>query len=135
MQALLLIHTHVKSEESKLVDVLVESFLMESHQPSVKHLMQWLLICLLKQKNEFFIQHIGDKFQIADRRVATISSFIPILYHLVTPRDEQSDQVVNLLLPHTMGPQFKLRIYSQVPCVRNSTNSVISHFYICRWRY
>ncbi|EEZ98052.1 uncharacterized protein LOC103315209 [Tribolium castaneum] len=120
MQTLLLLHEHIKAEKTPLVNLLIKSFLLESHQPSVKHLMQWLLISLLQTDSDVFIQTINNNLKsVNNNRPSTTSGFIPILYNLVTlQREAQWEQVTEMLLPYTMGPQFKLRIFSQVALVK-----------------
>ncbi|RZC41348.1 uncharacterized protein BDFB_000226, partial [Asbolus verrucosus] len=120
MQALLLFHNYLKSEKSKLINMIIESFSLESHQPSVRHLMQWLLICLLREDGEFSLKFIADKLKLVNNlRPAAVAGLIPVLYHLCLYQKEMYwSQVVDVFLPCTMGPQFKLRIYSQVALVK-----------------
>lgn len=120
IQTLLLLNNHIKTEKQNLVNLIIDSFVIESHQPSVKHLMQWLLILLLQNEKHVFIDLINNKLQsINNNRPSTISGFVTVLYNLVILQNaSQWEQVIEMFLPYTMGPQFKLRILFQIALIK-----------------
>lgn len=113
MQAFLTIEPHIaQNKRQELTELIITSFCSESHQFCVKQIMQWLLIRLLcNNKNSLTV--IKDSLNSADRtRVSSITAFVPVLYHLTTNID--CEEVIDVILPWTMGAHFKLRLYAQV---------------------
>ncbi|XP_017768790.1 PREDICTED: uncharacterized protein LOC108556947 [Nicrophorus vespilloides] len=111
--------------KNSLRQMLVDSFKVESHQPSVKHIVQYLLIQLLADSSQLLI----DAIEISNKSTPnTVSGFIPILYGLALNKKDVdfSMTCVEAMLPWTMGANFKLRLYSQHAiikiCERNMKN-------------
>ncbi|KAK4883340.1 hypothetical protein RN001_006659 [Aquatica leii] len=115
LQALLLIHDKMNDKE-QLIDSLLNSLCTESHQPSNKFIIIWLLIRLL-HANDNCLEIISAKIQSTSKvHSSTISAFIPVLYHIAVLKNDNSFwiKVFKQLLPWTMGAHFNLRLYAQV---------------------
>lgn len=113
IQALLLLQPRLVISKQALQDLMFKSICDESHQHCVKQLIEWLLIRLL-ENNDKAIKIISEI--LISTKVAATAMLIPILYHLALLRRTENDVVVviELLLPWTMGANFKLRVYAQV---------------------
>lgn len=81
--------------------------------------MQWLLILLLGDDavgNELIVDTIKNTDLT---RVSSISALIVVLYHTALKMGEQDQiKVASGMVRFTMGAHFKLRLYSQVICLR-----------------
>ncbi|KAJ8962246.1 hypothetical protein NQ318_018219, partial [Aromia moschata] len=115
IQALLIIYPFIKDQRQPLIDLLMESFCVEIHQPCVKQLMQWLLYSLLKHDNDA-LSLIAAKIESATKtQPSTVAAFMLVLLYLTRIKSESFwFSVVEVLLPWCMGPHFKLRIYAQM---------------------
>ncbi|XP_048516959.1 probable methyltransferase TARBP1 isoform X5 [Dendroctonus ponderosae] len=86
----------------------------ESNQNCIKQILNCILIFLLK---DVFLLIKWMK-SIPEMSPAVLISVVPAIYHLTLLGDENALQaVVEVLLPWTMGPQLKSRVYSQV-CIQ-----------------
>lgn len=99
------------TEKTSIINLLIEDILLEHHLPSVKHLSQWFLILLLENTN--YLELIIKRVKSLDPKSPILLNFIPILYYLVKKSD-QLEKIIDCLLPWTMGPQFKLRLFCQI---------------------
>lgn len=126
MQALLIMHGNISdTAKSDIIELITDSFCMESHQNCVRWIMQWILIELLRY-HDSFLEVINAKIDDTGRtHKSTITSFIPVLYHLCREKDLAiMKDVINVMLAWTMGAHFKLRLYSQVSGVSKKHNVV-----------
>ncbi|KAJ8969655.1 hypothetical protein NQ314_001657 [Rhamnusium bicolor] len=115
IQALLTIHPFINSQKQSLIDLIMESFCMEIHQPCVKQLMQWLLFYLLKDEHTSLFIITAKIDSSTKTQPSTIVAFIVVLLHLTLAKSDSSwYSTVEALLPWCMGAHFKLRVYSQV---------------------
>lgn len=116
LQAFLILNNNVSNNvKDKLVAVAVDSLHTENHQNCIKQLLQWLLILLfLSGKQEIFAT-IKETLNTNKIQGSSATSLISVLCYLTryNPKEYFLD-VMNILLPLTMGPNFKLRLYSQV---------------------
>ncbi|KAK5650696.1 hypothetical protein RI129_001725 [Pyrocoelia pectoralis] len=120
LQGLLLVHNDMKKQKQAVIDMLLNSLCNESHQISVKFFIIWLLIRLLSN-NEGSFQTITTAMEKTCKvHTSTIIAFIPILYHIVLLRNEDTlfSKLFETLLPWTMGAHFNLRLYAQVGIVK-----------------
>ncbi|XP_018573057.1 probable methyltransferase TARBP1 [Anoplophora glabripennis] len=115
LQTLLTIYPFIKNQRQTLIDLIEESFCTEIHQPCVKQLMQWLLLCLVKDQDDDYFNSIKVKIDTASKsQPSTIVAFIMVLLHLTLNRQESHwFSAVEALIPWSMGAHFKLRVYSQ----------------------
>ncbi|XP_045474733.1 uncharacterized protein LOC123680729 [Harmonia axyridis] len=116
VQAMLMIVHFTDRSREKLVEFIMKSFCEETHQTSVKQLLQWLLIILVSQSPSYLSLMIEKVETTNLSNTSSVVALIPVVYHLVTSlKDEECwYQATNALLPWTMGANFKLRVYSQV---------------------
>ncbi|XP_071050824.1 uncharacterized protein [Onthophagus taurus] len=112
-QAVLILTKYKTLRTPELFDVILKRLINDSHQTSVRQLMQWILIrlCSLCGRTEFCI--LIEKFQ-SQQCESTLTSLIVVLYHIGFIRKAVIKSVIDVVLEHTMGPVFKLRVYSQV---------------------
>lgn len=101
--------------KSTLRVFLMESFAQESHQPSVRLLMQYLLVQLMKDEQsalEILLETIENSTKT---HLSTIMGLLPVIYglDLLKHNPEFSHKVIDSVLVWTMGPNFKLRYYAQ----------------------
>lgn len=87
---------------------------MESHQNCVKHLMQLLLILINRDAVAIVFPIFKDKMRDENARVPSKIALLPIIYHLIHGNECYYEDFLITLLPFTMGPNFKLRLHSQV---------------------
>ncbi|KAG8223604.1 hypothetical protein J437_LFUL004128 [Ladona fulva] len=120
MQNLLILETSMSKErrEQLLVSV-CDSLAIESHQPSVKYLQEWLLVRILTRHPDFRGRMWEIFQQVGLKRPGCMGSFIAVMYHLTkTTPQEQLEQFVKECLQHIlpccMAQQFSVRLYAQV---------------------
>ncbi|KAL3285789.1 hypothetical protein HHI36_000313 [Cryptolaemus montrouzieri] len=116
-QAFLMLVHSVTSSKHQFIQFILDTFSEESHQPSVKHLLQWLLIILLSSNPVEHFCILVEKINTASlSHPSFVIALIPVLYHLVLLMNDSKFwfEVTDTLLPWTMGANFKLRVYCQV---------------------
>lgn len=116
LQAILTVHNYVQNQKEALITLLIESLCTESHQVSIKFLIQWILIRLLRNDNQN-LSIIRSKVESTSKvHSSTIIAFVPILYHIaLSTNDEEFWMILfEIMLPWTMGAHFNLRLYAQV---------------------
>lgn len=109
-QTLLVIQPFIKNTK-KVIDLIITSLCNESHQTNVRQTMQWLLIRLLAANKNCF-EIIKPTLTSAD--ASTITTLIPVMYHLTLKTNRQNwNPWMDLLLPLTMSENFESQIYAQ----------------------
>lgn len=96
---------------------LFESLVTKSPQPSIKLLLQWMLVRIYIRLNNISetIVHLLDKAKSLNG--ANLTYIFPIIYHLLKETQGNTaiiEQCFELLLIFTMGQQFSIRYISQV---------------------
>lgn len=119
------------SSKNKVVKFILKSLCEESHQPSVKQLMQWLLIILVSKLPDHLSLIILMVGTANLSRPSSIVALIPVVYHLVISHEDEEYwfEVTDALLPWTMGANFKLRVYSQVMLQHIICFNKMKHFF------
>lgn len=113
MQILLVIQPFIKNT-TKIIDLIINSFCIESHQLNVRKTMQWLLIRLLTNHENCFEIIKKVLTSAISAKVSTIAAFIPVIYHIILKSNNDKWMPwMDLLLPLTMGVHFKTRVYAQ----------------------
>ncbi|XP_065209528.1 probable methyltransferase TARBP1 [Planococcus citri] len=142
LQLLLIFETVLFNETSslekykcaeKLFTCTVNSLLLEPHQPSVRYMLEWLLIRLIIH----FGGTLEDKFwkcflEASEERIGSICSFISIAFHLANTNGTESmiEMAIKSVLPWTMAQHFNARLYAQTVLAKlMSINSSISKNY------
>ncbi|KAF4524335.1 hypothetical protein B566_EDAN015888 [Ephemera danica] len=103
-----------------------ESLVEESHQPSVRYLLEWLtarLLWVCPSLEQEFLDIMG---QASERRQGSIASFISVLYLWVLCCAETAvadlprliELTVKLVLPWTMAQHYNIRLYAQVALLK-----------------
>lgn len=116
LQTFLLLQPYLCASKKEVVDVMLASIYTESHQHCVRQLIEWLLIRLLNGDEDTLNIIVNGLESAVSTKVSTVSALISILYH-VTLLNNTEDiwlRTMDLLLPWTMGANFKLRVYTQV---------------------
>ncbi|KAJ8968988.1 hypothetical protein NQ317_014490 [Molorchus minor] len=115
IQLLLTIHPFIKTAQQTLIDLIMESFCVEIHQPCIRQLMQWLLFLLIKHEPDA-LSLIAIKIKNSSKtQPSSIAAFTMVLLFLTMSQPESFwMSTVELLLPWCMGPNFKLRVYAQM---------------------
>lgn len=99
---------------------LFEALVTRSPQPSIKLLLQWILVRIYIRLENIpeTIMHLVDKAKYLSG--ANLTYILPIIYHLVKEAKVDTaiiEQCFELLLIFTMGQQFSIRYIAQVyPC-------------------
>lgn len=118
MQTLLLLQPFLSTSKEKIKNLLLDCIYNENHQHCVKQLIEWLLIRLLDKNGEALsiFTNLLEDLDISNKKISTLTTAIIILYHtaLISLKEERLLNVIDLLLPWTMGANFKLRVYAQV---------------------
>ncbi|XP_044746564.1 uncharacterized protein LOC123308086 [Coccinella septempunctata] len=116
VQAMLIIVNFIDRSKDQLVQFILKSFCEESHQPSVKQLLQWLLIILVTETPDYLKLMIKKVETENFSHPSTVVTLIPVMYHLVTSLGDKVywNEFTDALIPLMMGANFKLRVYSQV---------------------
>ncbi|XP_071455025.1 probable methyltransferase TARBP1 isoform X2 [Hetaerina americana] len=120
MQSLLLLELSLSEEQcGQLMDSLCDSLQVESHQPSVKYLQEWLLVRILVHYPNLR-QRMWTMFQQAGvKRPGCMSSFLCVAFHLsmALPQSEQEEFIGRCIMyihPWCMAQQFIVRLFAQV---------------------
>lgn len=116
LQAFLILYNNASVNiKNKLSALAVESLYKENHQNCIKQLLQWLIILLFRSGNQEMFQKIKEIINTSKMQGNSVTSLLSVLCYLTryNPKEYFLD-VMNILLPLTMGPNFKLRLYSQV---------------------
>lgn len=120
LQALHLIVDYLnKSEYEQLNKWMFDCLVHESQQPSIKILIQWLLIKTYEKMDN--LPNIISNLITESKHLAgtSVTSVFPILYHLLSRKNNNISgdiysQCFKFLLPFTMRPQFSIRYMAQV---------------------
>ncbi|KAK9875335.1 hypothetical protein WA026_007731 [Henosepilachna vigintioctopunctata] len=117
VQALLLVGPCSNESQDELITFIFNSFYEESHQASVKRLLQWLLIILILSDPFKHLEVMIEKLNISSlSHPSFLVALIPVVYHVILVLNSEKVwfQVSEIFLPLAMGANFKLRVYSQV---------------------
>ncbi|XP_066253515.1 uncharacterized protein [Euwallacea similis] len=113
LQALLLVifQCQLSDFQSEQISAFVlDCFEEENNQNCIKQILHWMLILIFKDVSPI-LSWITSKPNFPP---SVLINIIPSLYHLsILGNEETLNKTVNLVLPWTMGAQFKLRVYSQ----------------------
>lgn len=112
-----MLQPYLVASRKELKSILIASICEESHQYCVRQLIAWLLI-RLQQDDEKGLETIIGYLEApgAAMKISSITTLIIILYHLtlLSAKEYNFSNTIDLLLPWTMGANFKLRVYAQV---------------------
>ncbi|XP_076251663.1 uncharacterized protein LOC143190938 isoform X1 [Rhynchophorus ferrugineus] len=120
-QALLLILPYVKEFSKEAIQIgvfLLDCILEEANQPCIKQIFNLVLIILLQGAAFRGIEYIKRVMSMSAQVSPSIQiGLMPTFYHLALFDTEDPmrsfSAVMSLVLPWTMGSQFKVRIYAQ----------------------
>ncbi|GJQ77073.1 hypothetical protein Trydic_g23644 [Trypoxylus dichotomus] len=126
VQILLSLRRHLSVERKRsIIDFIIDSICEESHQPCVKHLMQWLLILFASDLPEYLPEIVKKINTINCNHPSSLVTLIPVLCHIGFKGTEPLiDGLIQSMQLNTMGAHFKLRVYSQVAILKLIETSI-----------
>lgn len=145
MQLLLIIHPCLKEESlMEIHDVIGECLIVESNQPTVRMMQEWLLIKLYLDCPEMVNKLWGLLERAKEERPGSITSIASIIYHVSKNISDEKQQLfirdaIYKLLSCAFSQQFVVRLYCQVTYIffiiiyiyfRKKNGQIYIHIYI-----